>query len=122
MITFTNKSVAGSITTGAGNVPVGESQLLLVGTSNGTIVKSLEIITGNESCYVEVIRTDGTEGSSPSENNIASKSYATIKIDMKANDYLVLWEGFFVIPRNHRLYVKADSVHCRAVASVVEMT
>ncbi len=91
--------------------------MLLAGKSGGTIVKSLEIITGDESCKVEVIRTDST-----STSFSADAVYADIKLDLKANDYLVLWEGFFVIPQNHRIWIKSTSSKVRVVANVVDMT
>ena len=92
---------------------------LLTGASMGTVMKSLELISGNEACIVHVIRTDGTE---PSIDEVASASYATIEIEMKANDYLVLWEGFFVLPYNHKLYFNATSNFCRAVVNYVELS
>jgi len=122
MINFGNNFAVGILTTSGSGIPTAKSTMLLTGTLKGTIVKSLEIMTGNESCYVEIIRTSGNEGNNPTEEEISQNSYATIRVDMKANDYLVLWEGFFVIPPNHRLYFKSDSTQCKAVVNYVEMT
>lgn len=84
--------------------------LLLTGTSGSTIVKTLELVNGNESCTAYIIRKDG--------NN---EVYANIKVDLKANDYLILWQGFFVIPFNHKIYFSCNSLKCKIVANVVEM-
>ena len=89
-------------------------QTLLTGTGSGagkgTVVKTLELITGNASCKATVRRTDA-----------AGVPYGDIPVDLKANDYLVLWEGFVFIPAGHRLQFKADSDGFRIVASCVEM-
>lgn len=106
-LSFKNYSKTGSI-----NGTTAEEVTLLTGAEGSTIVKSLQIITGNESCYIEVIRKTG-DNSSP---------YATIKLELKANDYLLLWQGFFIIPKNHLLTFKTDSNKCTVVANVVEMT
>lgn len=118
MIKIGNSSGVASVT-GSGGDAVADNVLLLTGASMGTVMKSLELISGNEACIVHVIRTDGTE---PSINEVASRSYATIEIEMKANDYLVLWEGFFVLPHNHKLYFNATSNFCRAVVNYVELS
>lgn len=122
MINFGNNFAVGILTTSGSGIPTAKSTRLLTGALKGTIVKSLEIMTGNESCYVEIIRTSGNEGNDPTEEVISQNSYATIRIDMKANDYLVLWEGFFVIPNGKKLYFKSDSTQCKAVVNYVEMT
>lgn len=123
MINFGNNFAVGILATSGSGIPTAKSTRLLTGALKGTIVKSLEIMTGNESCYVEIIRTNGNEGNNnPSEEQITQYSYATIRIDMKANDYLVLWEGFFVIPSGNKLYFKSDSTKCKAVVNYVEMT
>ena len=108
-----------AVVNGSGGDAVASNVLLLTGASMGTVMKSLELVSGNEACIVHVIRTDGTE---PSIDEVASRSYATIEIEMKANDYLVLWEGFFVLPHNHRLYFNATSNFCRAVVNYVELS
>ena len=118
MIKIGNSSGVASVN-GSGGDAVASNVHLLTGASMGTVMKSLELISGNEACIVHVIRTDGTE---PSIDEVASKSYATIEIEMKANDYLVLWEGFFVLPYNHRLYFNATSNFCRAVVNYVELS
>lgn len=122
MINFGNNFAVGILETGGSGIPTAKSTRLLTGTLKGTIVKSLEIMTGNESCYVEIIRTSGNEPDHTTEEVISQNSYATIRIDMKANDYLVLWEGFFVIPYGKKLYFKSDSTQCKAVVNYVEMT
>lgn len=87
-------------------------EVLLVGASGGTIVKSLEIIVeGNASCNAVIIRKDANDN-----------AYATINLQMKANDYLLLWEGFFVIPAGHKLCFGANSNYCKAVANYVDIT
>ena len=108
-----------AVVNGSGGDAVANNVHLLTGASMGTVMKSLELISGNEPCIVHVIRTNGTE---PSIDEVASKSYATIEIEMKANDYLVLWEGFFVLPHNHKLYFNATSSLCRAVVNYVELS
>ena len=118
MIAIGNSSGVASVT-GSGTGLVANNVHLLTGASMGTVMKSLELISGNESCIVHVIRTDGTESSI---DEVASRSYATIEIEMKANDYLVLWEGFFVLPYNHKLYFNATSRLCRAVVNYVELS
>ena len=118
MITIGNSSGV-AVVNGSGGDAVANNVHLLTGASMGTVMKSLELISGNEPCIVHVIRTNGTE---PSIDEVASKSYATIEIEMKANDYLVLWEGFFVLPHNHRLYFNATSSLCRAVVNYVELS
>ena len=118
MIKIGNSSGVASVN-GSGGGAVASNVHLLTGTSMGTVMKSLEFISGNEACIVHVIRTDGTESSI---DEVASRSYATIEIEMKANDYLVLWEGFFVLPYNHRLYFNATSNFCRAVVNYVELS
>ena len=118
MIKIGNSSGIASVT-GSGGDAVADNVHLLTGASMGTVMKSLELISGNEPCIVHVIRTDGTESSI---DGVASKSYATIEIEMKANDYLVLWEGFFVLPYNHKLYFNATSRFCRAVVNYVELS
>lgn len=125
MIQFKNHTINGVATIGGDGSPVSQNVLLLTGASNGTIVKSLEIITKDESSIVHINRAQPPTGgfSSPTtEEEIETNSYATIKIDMKAFDYLVLWEGLFVIPANHRLYVKSTSTLCTVVANVVELS
>ena len=121
MITIGNSSGVASVA-GRGTSLVANNVLLLTGAGMGTVMKSLELISGDESCIVHVIRTDGTELDNTSNNDIASASYATIKVEMKPNDYLVLWEGFFVLPSNHRLYFNATSSSCRAVVNYVELS
>lgn len=109
-MTFKNKTAQGVVDI-SGDTPVSTEVLILTGTSSGTVVKSLELTTGNESSYVDIIRKDGLD-----------VDYSTIHVEMKANDYLVLWEGFFVIPNQHKLYLKADSNLVQVVANVIEMT
>lgn len=92
---------------------INEEKLLLNGALNSTVVKSLEIITGDESCTVNIIRKKNIGGN--------LQQYATIKTDLKANDYLLLWEGFFVIPINHSIYVSCNSSKCKVIANVVEL-
>ena len=118
MITIGNSSGV-AVVNGSGGDAVASNVHLLTGASMGTVMKSLELVSGNEACIVHVIRTDGTESSI---DEVASKSYATIEIEMKANDYLVLWEGFFVLPYNHKLYFNATSNFCRAVVNYVELS
>lgn len=118
MITIGNSSGVASVD-GSGNDAVANNVHLLTGASMGTVMKSLEFISGNESCIVHVIRTDGTESSI---DEVANASYATIEVEMKANDYLVLWEGFFVLPSNHKLYFNATSSLCKAVVNYVAIS
>ena len=105
--TITNRSARGQMSgTSAQEVT------LLTGASGSTIVKTLEIINPeSSSCNVDVIRKDGN-----------GTAYATISVEVKANDYLILWEGFYVIPQSHTLVFKANSTQCEVVASIVERT
>lgn len=121
MITIGNSSGVAE-TTGSGEGLVANNVHLLTGAGMGTVMKSLELISGDESCIVHVIRTNGTESDNASIEDIAKASYATIEVEMKPNDYLVLWEGFFVLPSNHRLYFNATSSSCRAVVNYVELS
>ena len=121
MITIGNSSGVASVT-GSGTGLVANNVHLLTGASMGTVMKSLELISGNEPCIVHVIRTNGTESDNTSIEAVANASYATVEIEMKANDYLVLWEGFFVLPYNHKLYFNATSNFCRAVVNYVELS
>ena len=84
---------------------------ILIGSSQGTIVKSLQVINGDQSCTLHVIRKD--EG---------ANTYADVRIDLKANDYLILWQGFFIIPYNHTLNFSCTSLNCTMIANVVELT
>ncbi len=112
-ITFRNY-YANGVLDNSGEVPAGQEVELLVGSTNGTVVKTLEISTGNESCYIEIIRRKAASIEYP-----IGEEYSRIKIDMKAYDYLVLWEGFFVIPQGHKLSFTADSTQCRVIANAV---
>lgn len=95
----------------SGTTIVGNPVQLLTGASNGTVVKTLEIISGESSSILHIIRKDA-----------ADNIYADIKVDLKANDYLILWEGFFLIPYQHKLIISADSNDVNVVANVIEMT
>ena len=121
MITIGNSSGV-AVVNGSGGDAVANNVHLLTGASMGTVMKSLELISGNEPCIVHVIRTNGTESDNASIEAVANASYATVEIEMKANDYLVLWEGFFVLPSSHRLYFNATSSLCRAVVNYVELS
>lgn len=92
---------------------IDEEKNLLYGATNSTIVKSLEIITGNQSCTLNIIRKK--------QNSSSWEEYANIKIDLKANDYLLLWQGFFVIPYTHGIWIKSNSKKCKVIANVVEL-
>lgn len=85
--------------------------LLLTGVSGSTIVKSLQLINSDESCTAYIIRKN--------ENDLI---YSSIRVDLKANDYLILWQGFFVIPSGHSIWFSSNSLGCKIVANVVEMT
>ena len=105
--TITNKSVRGQM-----SGTTAQEVQMLVGASSSTIVKTLELInSGASSCNVDIIRKDGN-----------GTTYATIPVQMQPNDYLVLWEGFYVMPPSHTLWIKANSTNLVAVASVVERT
>lgn len=92
---------------------INQEKLLLNGVANSTVVKSLEIISGDQACTVSVIRKKNV-------NNILQQ-YATIKTDLKSYDYLLLWEGFFVIPNGHSIYISCNSKKCKVIANVVEL-
>lgn len=88
-----------------------EASIVLTGANGGTIVKSLQIINGNQSCTINVIRKD-----------ISGYEYANVRADLKANDYLILWQGFFVIPKDHLLCFNCSVLDCTIIANVVELT
>ena len=91
-----------------------DQTLLLTGAGSGpgkgTVVKTLELITGDASCKAHVIRKDAT-----------GVTYGDISVDLKARDYLLLWEGFVFIPAGHRLLFTADSDGFRIIASCIEI-
>lgn len=105
---ITNYKVKATLTTS--NPPTGVDTLVLTGANNSTVIKSLEIISGNEDSIVNVFRKD--------ENNTP---YGNIKLDLSAYNYVMLWEGFIVIPNGHSLWFNADSIQVEAVANVVEL-
>ena len=82
---------------------------VLSGKQNGTIIKSLQLINGDQSCTVNVVRKN------------AGGQYDNVRVDLKANDYLILWQGFFVIPYNHVLSFKSTS-KCTIVVNAVDLT
>lgn len=88
-----------------------EAVLLLTGVSNSTIVKSLELINGDESSTAYIIR-----------KNEEGVIYSNIRVDLKANDYLLLWQGFFVIPQGHTIYFACNSLQTKIISNVVELT
>ena len=116
-ISFRNYYANGQLNSNS-EVPSGAEVPLLTGAANGSVVKTLEIGTGNESCYVEIIRR---APAMVGDSNQLGVEYSRIKVDMKAYDYLVLWEGFFVIPSGHTLSFVADSEYCTIIANVVEL-
>lgn len=83
---------------------------ILIGSTKSTIVKSLEINAGSEDSIVYIIRRDGSDN-----------EYSKIKIDLKAYNYAILWEGFVVIPYGNKLILNADSNEVECIANVVEM-
>lgn len=103
-----NYKVKTSLTTS--NPPTGVDTLILTGAENSTVVKSLEILIGNENAIVNIFRKDAND--SP---------YGNIKVDMNAYDYIMLWEGFIAIPSGHTLWINASSNQVEAVANVVEL-
>lgn len=109
-ITFKNYSVQCEVDE-VPSTPVGIEKTILTGKSGSTVVKSLELISGSESSIVQIIRRDTNEN-----------DYASIQVGLKANDYLVLWEGFFVIPYGHVLIAKGDSNEVRVIANAIELT
>ena len=104
----TNYHVKATLT--SSNPPSGEDVLILTGSENSTVIKSLEVISGSESSIVNVFRKD-------SSGNI----YGNIKIDLTAYNYVMLWEGFIAIPQGHQLFINADSQYVEAVANIVEL-
>ena len=104
----TNYRVKASLT--SSNPPVGVDALILTGAENSTVIKSLELISGTESSIAYIFRKDGN-----------GNTYGSIKVDLKANNYVMLWEGFIAIPAGHTVYLNADSNQVEAVASVVEL-
>lgn len=109
-ITINGYNVKAQINT-AVNPPTGVDVLILTGAALGTTVKSLEIIAGAENSIITIFRKD-------SNNNV----YGAAKVNLEAQDYLMLWEGFIVIPAGHKLYINADSAAVEAIASVAEWT
>lgn len=93
-----------------GTPPTGENVTVLTGATNGTIVKSLELNTGSSASVVNVIR-----------RNNSNVVYSSIKVDLSAYNYVVLWEGFVVIPSGHTLIINADNSQVECVANVIEL-
>lgn len=89
----------------------GEVQIL-TGSSNSTVVKSLEIISGSDPSVINIYRKTGDNGDS---------KYGEIKLDLAANNYVMLWEGFIAIPSGHKLLISANKAGIEAIASVVEL-
>lgn len=105
-----NYKVKGSVTIPSAGEPTANDVEILTGSAKSTIVKSLEINAGSEDSIVYVIRKDDT-----------NTEYSKIKLDITAYNYVVLWEGFFVIPSGHKLILNADSNEIECIANVVEM-
>ncbi len=91
---------------------VGTDVTVLTGASNATLVLSLEVIAGEDPAVVKIIR-----------KNAEGTPYATIKLDMTAYNYLMLWDDKLrVIPAGHTLVLNADSPAISVVANVMERT
>ena len=84
--------------------------LILTGAENTTVVKSLEVISGAENAIASVFRKDP-------DGNV----YGSIKLDLTAYNYVMLWEGFISIPPRHQLFINANSQYVEAIANVVEL-
>lgn len=104
-----NYKVKGSVTT-SGTDPVFNDVEILTGSTQSTIVKALELNAGEEDSVVYIIRKDGS-----------NTEYSRVKLDLTAYNYVILWEGFFVIPSGHKLILNADSNYVECIANVVEM-
>lgn len=90
----------------------GNPMQILTGKTNSTVIKSLEIINGSVDAVVKIYRKD----SSP-----VPVKYGEITINMESYDYLMLWEGFIVIPSGHTLWIESEVLEVEAVANVVEL-
>lgn len=90
--------------------PTGIDVAVLTGKLNGTVIKTLEINAGDEGSIVNIIRKD--------QDNA---TYSTIKVDIPPYNYVLLWEGFIVIPYNHKLILNADSEKLECIANVIEL-
>ena len=53
--------------------------------------------------------------------NSSDVEYINTKVDMVANNYVVLWDGFVVIPAGHKLVIRAAADDLVCVANAVEM-
>lgn len=92
------------------NPPTGVDVLILTGSDNSTVIKSLEVIAGTEDAIVNIFRKD--------EHGIA---YGNVKLDLTAHNYVMLWEGFIAIPAGHSLWLNSDSNQVEVVCNVVEL-
>ncbi len=88
----------------------GVETLVLTGSGGSTVIKSLELISGSDAAVVDVVRKDADDA-----------EYGRIRVNLTAYNYVMLWEGFVVIPNGHKLYVSSDSHLIEAVANVVEL-
>lgn len=106
-----NYAVKGLTTTIAEEV-VGQDVEVCIGSTNYTIVKSLEISTSDTASIVFIKRA-----------NESGTVYATIKVDMVEYNYVTLWDSasFVVLPSGHKLIINADNDSVQVVANVVEM-
>ncbi len=88
----------------------GNDVLILTGGPNSTVIKSLEIISSDSSAEVTIYRKDSS-----------SNVYGSIKVNLEAYNYLMLWEGFISIPKDHTLWVSSVTTGIEVVANVVEL-
>ena len=91
-----------------GNNPV----KILTGSNGSTVIKSLEIINGDVDSVVKIYRED---------SSVNPAKYGEIVINLESYNYLMLWEGFIVIPEGHSLWIYSDRLDIEAVANVVEL-
>lgn len=86
---------------------------ILAGSTNSTVIKSLEIINnGNSDAVVKIYRND---------NSTSLVKYGEITVNLESYNYLMLWEGFIAIPEGHTLWIESPTTGIEAVANVVEI-
>lgn len=85
---------------------------ILIGSTNSTVIKSLEIINGDSDAVVKIYRKDDSK---------TPVKYGEITVNLESYNYLMLWEGFIAIPEGHTLWIESSIVGIEAVANVVEI-
>lgn len=90
----------------------GQPVNILTGSSNSTVIKSLELINSSTDATVTIYRMDDSQ-----PQNV----YGSIVVNLEAYNYVMLWEGFIAIPEGHTLWISSSESGIEAIANVVEL-